>query len=208
MPSVTSNRPQFQPHNSSRSKEDPELWIRLNRGDPCAEAEVVTQYGGALKSTLTRRAYDRSAVPDLYQETFVRFFSRLRKRGLHQPEKALHFLQRIAVNVCLEDNRRYQSSISSPAFDADQQPDFNESPVSSASRNSVRKALFLCLSQLKAVRDKEILLRYYFLEQEKSTICAELDLSVAHFDRVIYRAKHRLSVEMAKQDLGVDLLFA
>jgi RNA polymerase sigma-70 factor (ECF subfamily) len=48
------------------------------------------------------------------------------------------------------------------------------------------------MEQLAQPRDREILHRFYLLEEDKSVICSALDLSAAHFDRVLYRAKQRM----------------
>jgi len=47
------------------------------------------------------------------------------------------------------------------------------------------------LDELPAERDREILHRFYILEDEKDAICGDLGLTSLHFNRVLYRARER-----------------
>ncbi len=40
-------------------------------------------------------------------------------------------------------------------------------------------------------RDRQILYRFYIAEEDKERICADLDLSSLHFNRVLFRARQR-----------------
>jgi DNA-directed RNA polymerase specialized sigma24 family protein len=55
------------------------------------------------------------------------------------------------------------------------------------------------MEELSQQRDKEILTRFYFESEGKVSICSDLDLTSAHFDRVIFRAKQRLKALIDKQ---------
>ena len=57
---------------------------------------------------------------------------------------------------------------------------------------TIRLLLNNILELLTVERDREILRRFYLRDEEKSIIRRDLDISAAHFDRVIYRAKDRL----------------
>jgi len=56
------------------------------------------------------------------------------------------------------------------------------------------------IEQMKVPRDREILYRFYVRDQGKPLICDALDLSNAHFDRVINRARNRFRA-LVEQEL-------
>jgi len=57
------------------------------------------------------------------------------------------------------------------------------------------------LDELSIERDKDILRSFYLEEQEKQAICERLNLTSAHFDRVLFRARNRLK-ELIEFKLG------
>jgi len=63
------------------------------------------------------------------------------------------------------------------------------------------------IEQLVQPRDREILHRFYLLDQDKSRVCSALELSSVHFDRVLYRARKRIREIIDRQpDLRMLLL--
>jgi len=47
------------------------------------------------------------------------------------------------------------------------------------------------IGELPTDRDRQLLLRFYVAEEEKESICADLGLDSLHFNRVLFRARHR-----------------
>jgi RNA polymerase sigma-70 factor, ECF subfamily len=47
------------------------------------------------------------------------------------------------------------------------------------------------LLQEMSERDRQILYRFYIAEEDKDRICADLQLSSLHFNRVLHRARER-----------------
>ena len=56
----------------------------------------------------------------------------------------------------------------------------------------IRVMLEGALDDLAVPRDRDILRQFFLEEHSKDEICARMDLSAAHFDRVIFRAKQRM----------------
>ena len=65
------------------------------------------------------------------------------------------------------------------------------------------RAIRETLLELNNERDKELLYRFYILQEEKLTICKILALSAEHFDRVISRARKRFRQLVEKRKLAV-----
>ena len=72
---------------------------------------------------------------------------------------------------------------------------------------STRETLNKVLNQLSVARDREILRRFYLKDEDKAEICIDLQLSAAHFDRVLYRAKKRMRELIDRQKGLKSLLF-
>ncbi len=71
-----------------------------------------------------------------------------------------------------------------------------------------------CINQLSQTRDRTILIDYFVYEKPKSTICNDLNITVAQFDRVLHRARVRLKglifvqyPELATSDSGKLAVF-
>ena len=47
------------------------------------------------------------------------------------------------------------------------------------------------INELPTDRDRQVLFRYYIVEDEKEQICADLGLTSLHFNRVLHRARER-----------------
>ena len=47
------------------------------------------------------------------------------------------------------------------------------------------------IAEMPTDRDRQLLLRFYVAEEEKDSICGELGLDSLHFNRVLFRARHR-----------------
>lgn len=47
------------------------------------------------------------------------------------------------------------------------------------------------IGELPTDRDRQLLLRFYVAEEEKERICSDLGLDSLHFNRVLFRARHR-----------------
>lgn len=65
----------------------------------------------------------------------------------------------------------------------------------------LRRAVLEALSQIRVERDRILLLEHYVHGTAKAELCVRLDLTSAHFDRVLYNARTRLRIEM--QRMGV-----
>ena len=68
------------------------------------------------------------------------------------------------------------------------------------SRQENAVAIRRLLSSLPVQRDRDLLIRYYVNDEDKEDICAALDLSSLHFNRVLFRAKARFRKLLEERD--------
>lgn len=169
------------------------LCARIRDGDRGAEAELVSRYGRALRLVLDRRVRDPELASDLYQETFRIVLMRLRSQGIDQPAQLAGFLQRTAANLAIGEFRKLERRGTHADSEAvGRVADPGADPFEAVTREQTRAALRRLIGELGVARDRTLLWRHYVHEADKATLCRELELSPAHFDRVLFRARQRL----------------
>ena len=175
---------------------------RIGQGQREAEAELVRRYSRPLMTMLRQRTGDEQRAEDVHQDTFCIVLERLRTRGIDDPSRLAAFIHRTAVNVLIGDVRkeaRRQTYADTDTIQRvrDSEPDHLQRLISRESGNAVRETVL----ELQNTRDRELLYRYYILQQEKPIVCKALELTPEHFDRVIYRAKQRFKKIIQQRQL-------
>jgi RNA polymerase sigma-70 factor (ECF subfamily) len=170
-----------------------DLVSRIRAGDKDAETEFVARYRRGLLLLLLKRSNgDLQVANDCVQETFLIALTRIRSGEIEKPKNIASFLRQTAVYVCVDyyrKQKRFTELGSEESMVQQQQPD---QVLDGIQRFELRKMLQEILGILPTNRDREILERFYFLEEEKVDLCERFELSSAHFDRVIFRAKARV----------------
>jgi RNA polymerase sigma-70 factor, ECF subfamily len=172
---------------------DPSLLVkRIQVGETHAEEELVRRYSRGVAIIVGRIARNAFTTDDLCQETFRLVLEKVRRGDLREPEKLSGFICSVARNLAIEHLRRERQVESLDGTEAtlplsDPMPD----PLGKLLEKEKVEAIRQVLSELTAPRDREILRRFYLLEEEKERICADLGLSSLHFNRVLHRARER-----------------
>jgi RNA polymerase sigma factor (sigma-70 family) len=197
----------------SASPADDAAWCmdiarRIGAGDAAAEQSLVARVRPGLLMLLTRRcAYDAELAADLCQDTLLVVLQRLRSRSMEDPSKLAAFAAQTARQLAFDSRRRSalrKTEVDSPTIESIQIEAPAEDPVEQASTASlVRKVL----EELSHDRDREVLRRFYLLEQGKEEICQAFGIASGTFDQVIFRARARLrSMLQARGANSRDLL--
>lgn len=172
---------------------DPAVLVkRIQVGEGSAEEELFRRYSRGVAIIIGRIARDSCATDDLCQETFRLILEKVRHGALREPEKLSGFICSLARNLAIEYLRRARRveplesagetlSLSNP------RPD----PLGALLEKERVLAVRQVLSEMTISRDREILRRFYILEEDKERICADLGLSSLHFNRVLHRARER-----------------
>ena len=169
-----------------------DLVRRIQRGDTAAETRLVERYSRGLLYMLRRTAGDPALADDLHQETFRVVLERLRERGLEEPERLAGFLHRTAKNLFIGGYRKVIRRKTEGEIDGlDAVPDPAADPLHEAVREEEAALVRRLIGELETDRDRQILYRFYIAEEEKERICADLELSSLHFNRVLFRARQR-----------------
>lgn len=172
---------------------------RIGEGDATAESELYHHYGRPLRLMLVRRTRDPQLAADLCQEAFVIAIRKLRAGEVRKPDALAAFLRQTAVNLSIEHYRREKRYTAQDDGIIELHAPHTEEKAQQVDQVQVRALLEQVLDQLGQPRDREILYRFYLLDQDKMIICQALQLSAAHFDRVLYRAKQRMRDMLEEQ---------
>lgn len=184
-----------------------QLAVRIGGGDATAEAELVERYATGVRLMLLKRTGSRQLSLDLCQDTFIIALQKLRTGKIRKPESLAAFLRQTAINLVIEHYRREKRYISENDGIISIRTAHRDKKANQIDHQHARTLLTGAIEQLAVTRDRDLLRRYYLLDEDKPRICSALDLSAAHFDRVLYRAKKRMC-EMIEQQPGLkSLLF-
>lgn len=184
-----------------------DLVDRIRAGDKRAETELVRRYSRPIMTLLRHRTGNVQRAEDLHQDTFFVVLQRLRTSGIDDPARVSAFLHQTAINLLIGENRREARRKTQPDADLiDVQPDASADQLRALIRAEADGAVRTMIQELTTPRDKELLYRFYILQQEKPLICKAMTLSFDSFDRVISRARKRFRALIAQKRPSADLL--
>lgn len=175
---------------------------RIGDGERAAEGELVARYSRALLFMLRRRCGEPELADDLHQDVFRIVIERLRGDGIKDPARLAGFIQSTGRNLLIGVIRRRQrrqtyADSDGIALAAD---DGAANQVEETETEQTGVQLRTLLEELNSDRDRAILTRFYLLQEEKASICRQLELSDLHFNRVLYRAKKRFRELLESHD--------
>ena len=139
---------------------------------------------------LERKVGDRARAEDLMHDTMMIVLGHLRGDGVKQPEYLDRYVHQTAKFTFIGWLRKRDNQ-NELRDNVDDVSDEQVSVVDMLSLEQLRALVRKVIEELPVYRDREILRRFYLLDQAKPTICEALELSVTHFDRVINRARNR-----------------
>jgi RNA polymerase sigma-70 factor (ECF subfamily) len=178
----------------------------IRQGQESARRELVARYSRGLLFLLKRRVGDDELALDLLQDTFHIALKKLPETELECPQRLAGYLRGIAIRVALNaSRRRSRETVGIDKVVLDGIEDLEPRPLERVSREQTRAAVTRLLDSLPVKRDRDLLIRFYVLEQDKGEICKALRLDSLHFNRVLYRAKARFRQIIEDSGLAADL---
>lgn len=176
----------------SNETELTELVKRIIAGDPSAEEEVVQRYQQGVAIIIDQILRSRSATEDVSQDTFKIVLTKIRRGDLREPERLSGFVCSVARNAAIDYIRRTKYLKNQEAVgDAEQIPDPAPNQLDDVIRQEKAAVVRQLIKELKKERDRDLLFRYYIIEEDKDKICRELGLTRPQFNNVIFRATAR-----------------
>jgi RNA polymerase sigma-70 factor, ECF subfamily len=154
-----------------------------------------------LQAQLSRVTGNADLASDLLQDAVVTALQKLHAGQLSGREALDGFVYRTALNHL----RNYRRKMRSRMEDAEgleilEDPHVRCQTDSLASAEWARVARDVLRGV--AVRDRELLVRFYLNDEPKETLCQEYGLTDLHFNRVIFRARERFRELLSRRGLG------
>jgi len=183
------------PGNQLKTEVQPtgDLVVRIRAGDASAETALVNKYWKSLYFILNKRCNDTQLASDIAQDAFIVVIAKARNGEINSPEAIAAFIRQTGVNLLIahyrKETRRATDTHGEVSFEI---PDDKSNVERAVESRDTLKLVQQLISEMKVERDRDLLISYYAKEEEKASICKRLELTPAHFDRVLFRAKSRL----------------
>ncbi len=178
---------------------------RIQANEETALEELYGMFSRGIKFLIVRQL-GRQDIDDRVHDTFVIVVQALQRGDLREPARLMGFVRTIVrrqIATFIERNysrRRDELDVENSPGLMDAKPSPEQAAIQSQNASIMEELLRTC-----SRRDREILTRFYLLEQTQQQICAEMDLNETQFRLLKSRAKQRFSEEgrrrMAKSNL-------
>lgn len=181
---------------SSHEPENQEALValvnRITNGDSSAEDELVARYRNGVLQILQRNCGNHSIAEDLCQETFALVIQKIRAGELLDPARLSGYVCNIARNRLIEYFRRlrlhpHTGDLETVAKLQDPRPD----PLHQYLQKEEIQVIRQVLSELRRERDRQMLFRFWLLDEDRTTICSALGLTTDQFNVTFSRARER-----------------
>ncbi len=183
----------------------PDLVRRIRREESGAMEELYRLFSRGVRFYLCRQL-GAQELEDKVHDTFLIVVQAIRRGELREPERLMGFVRTVVkrqVAASIEQNVQRRRDMQG-LEEGGSVSDHGETPeerVISRQRSEIMEAVLRSLSK----RDREILTRFYLLEQSQEQICIEMNLTETQFRLLKSRAKARFG-ELGRRKLTRRLL--
>lgn len=174
---------------------------RIRAEDPAAMEELYRLFGRGIRFYLCRQLGPQE-LEDKVHDTFLIVVQAIRRGDLREPERLMGFVRTVVkrqVAASIEQavqSRRDVQDIDEGVTVSDRA----ETPEESVITRQRAEIMSMVLRSI-STRDREILTRFYLLEQTQEQICREMSLSETQFRLLKSRAKARFG-ELGRKKLA------
>ena len=171
---------------------------RLRAGDYRTQENFCAYFSTLIQIKLRSRLQSPSAIEDVRQETFVRFFVKLRDDKILQPERLGAYVNSMCNNVLRE---QYRSSARHSSLEDEEPQDFPDQGknlvdiiASRQTETNVREIL-----EKLPERDRRLLREVFLEERDKDEVCRDFGVDREYLRVLLYRAKQSFKSLYLKQ---------
>lgn len=174
---------------------------RIREGTTDGMEELYALFSRGIRLYLVRQLGPQE-LEDKIHDTFVVVVQAIRRGELREPSRLMGFVRtivrrQVAAHIDkIVQSRREQTEVDNTPRVMDPSTNPEESAIFSERKTLIHRVL----SEIPA-RDREILTRFYLLEQSQEKICSEMELSDTQFRLLKSRAKSRFG-ELGRKRLA------
>ena len=173
------------------SSEWTRLVSKIRAGKPEGMEDLYQIFGRGVRFYLYRQLGSQD-LDDKVHDTFLIVLQAIRNGDIREPERLMGFVRtvvrrRVASHIDeMVHNRREHTAVESGIVLVDKNSTPEETAIGKQQKDLVDKVLGGLNS-----RDREVLTRFYLLEESQEQICEEMDLTATQFRLLKSRAKAR-----------------
>lgn len=180
-------------------------------GGTVTEADIrrlITQEYVGLRLLIARRTGDPEVAADLLNEAICTSWEKWRAGEIRNPQQIAGYVYQVAINLL----RNLQRIVGERpdrrmSLESAQEKQLLIASSDPSLEDRIAMKVREQLLGMGSARDRMVLVRFYLDEDDKETICRDLGLTPAQFDKVLHRARRRLRESLESQGLhGNDLL--
>jgi RNA polymerase sigma-70 factor (ECF subfamily) len=162
----------------------------LRDRDADAENFLISHFSRPVRMKLRMRLRSPELVDDAWQETFLRVLAYFRDgKVLDNPASLPGFVHSVCHRVSLELLRAHTRQSQLPEV-ANDPVDSALSPEGQMVTEERKKLVALVLDELQE-RDRQVLRRIFFDEEDKDVVCNDLHVDRAYLRVLLHRARNR-----------------
>ena len=169
---------------------------RLATGDPATERHFNEYFSELVLIKLRARQYTGQAIDDIRQETFVRVFDALRRKGIRDPERLGAFVNSVCNNVVLEFNRS-QGKLVLMSEDAPETPDSHASSEQELVTQEQQAQVRAILAEMTA-KNRDLLSAVFLEERSSEDVCRQFGVDQNYLRVLLFRARAQFRKTMEK----------
>jgi len=204
-PSLSPRKPVLVAPKEAADEGPGQNWLALvesiTRGERSGMEELYRVFSRGVRFYLCRQLGPQD-LDDKVHDTFVIVVQAIRRGELREPDRLMGFVRtvvrrQVAAQIDRSvQSRREQAELATSTAVSDQRNTPEEAAIE-RQHEEVAEAVLRSISG----RDREILTRFYLLEQTQEEICGEMNLSETQFRLLKSRAKARFG-ELGRKKLA------
>ncbi len=168
-----------------------DLAARIHAGSHEAEDELFQRYRRGVSVIINNYLRNATDIEELVHETFIIAVKKIRRGEIREPEKLSGFVCGIAKKLAHVRFRKSQRETLTDIDEMGRAVDPERGPLEQLLLKEQAEIVRQVIGELRMDRDRQIITRFYLIDEDKESICASLGLTSAHFNRVIFRALAR-----------------
>jgi RNA polymerase sigma-70 factor (ECF subfamily) len=165
--------------------------------------ELIAKDYVGLRRLLARRAGDPQVAADLLNDAVCTTWEKWCAGQIQRPEQIAGYIFQVAMNL-LRNRRRLVADRADRRANVEQldREKIASAPAEHEAEEELAGRLKTLIRSMDSQRDRVVLVRFYLDEEEKESICQDLQLEARQFDRVLHRARQRLRALLTGRGLG------